>query len=102
VHAFYFYHDVGPALLKKYQNNTFATVWLALGWLLFFKVTYTYWYVSRSDPGTPKDIRKIKSEQPTFKELSYLAKNYSNDIAELKKYSHVWNENFEVIDGILS
>ena len=56
LHAYYFYYQVGPALAAKYSNNSFVVAWLIFGWLIFVKVTYTYWYVSTSDPGSPSTI----------------------------------------------
>jgi hypothetical protein len=56
LHAVYFYYEIGPALSLKFANSTITLGWLALGWFLFFKVTYTYWYVSTSDPGSPSDL----------------------------------------------
>ncbi len=56
LHALYFYYEIGPALSLKFANSITVLLWLALGWFLFFKVTYTYWYVSTSDPGSPSDL----------------------------------------------
>ena len=95
----YFYCEIGPALSLKFANSPAVMLWLALGWFLFFKVTYTYWYVSTSDPGCPSDLRdKISA---TVDEIKYLQSNYSNDLAELRKYSGVWTENLTVVEEIL-
>lgn len=60
LHAVYFYCEIAPSLSLKYAKRSpmIIMMWLALGWFLFFKVTYTYWYVSTSDPGSPNDLKR--------------------------------------------
>lgn len=52
LHAYMFYFSVAPAILLKYPNSCLAILWITLGWMLFIKVTYTYWWVSSHDPGS--------------------------------------------------
>lgn len=46
LHAIYFYFVVGPAFIRVYGYNWYTILWNTIGWLLFVKVTYTYWWVS--------------------------------------------------------
>jgi len=56
-HAVCFYQEVAPVFYLKYGDNFYATLWVSLGWLLWLKVTYTYYWVSRSNCGSPKELK---------------------------------------------
>lgn len=35
-------------------SKVLVEIWILLGWLLFLKVTYTYYWVNTSDAGSPR------------------------------------------------
>lgn len=54
--------------------------------------------MSTSDPGSPSDLGKINV---TAEEINYLQSNYTTDLAELRKFSGMWTENYPVVEEIL-
>lgn len=84
VHAYCLYQYVGPSL----DDNWYNTTWLAIGWFLFYKVTYTYYWVSNSEAGSPRQIKlNHNGMQTTINSVpvnEQVILRYSKDIAELR------------------
>ena len=87
LHAIFFYSIVAPAILELYTETFFTYFWITIGWLLFIKVTYTYWWVTTSNPGTVQFMsNKIVKDLHPNKFI-----HLSSDICLLKQYSNVMN-----------
>ena len=102
VHAISLATEVGPAFMELYGDSTMAKLWLALGWLLFVKVTYTYYWVNTSDPCTPRNLKAPETAlNPALPKNTRLESSYGPDIAELLRYSPVWHHDRENLEQIL-
>lgn len=63
IHAYCFYFDIGPAFIEQYTpkvGNFAVYLYILLGWFLCYKVTYTYYWVSTTNPGTTDTLNSLK------------------------------------------
>ena len=95
---------------KSWFERTFANIWLTIGWLLFVKVSYTYYWVSTSDPGTPKQAAESfsKKEELSYEPNSYVPavpdsyyKNYGNQMVELLRYTPILHSEQNCISEVM-
>jgi len=85
-----------------------AFLWQLIGWSLCFKVTYLYYRVSNSSPGVPIQVLKQNDSSRQKKDDDCLAVNadiariYSEDIAEILRYSSIATNDLEKYVKVLS
>jgi hypothetical protein len=95
VHALLLFTVFGPAFRSHFSNyEPFATLFVLAGWWLWFKVTYLYFVVSTKSLATPKNLfanakKKNKALDPSLPKNQAVGRYYSQDMAELLRYSPV-------------
>ena len=57
MHGLVFAFVVQQKLIDVYGDTLATKLWIFLGWMLFAKLTHTYFWVTTSNPGTLKSLQ---------------------------------------------